>query len=75
MRALILPRSLLICAAALAQTANTASSSAAPPADSPIALGPVTFTGSRRARFYAWNWFEPATGQNQYEYRVMIYRA
>ena len=43
-------------------------------APQPIQLGPVTFTGSLRARFYAWDWFQPASGQNQYEYSGNILR-
>ena len=34
----------------------------------------MTFTGSLRARFYAWDWFQPATGQNQYEYSGNLLR-
>src|SRR5215469_11034309 len=43
-------------------------------AAAPIQLGPVTFTGSLRARFYAWDWFQPASGQNQYEYSGILLR-
>ncbi|HEY6340498.1 MAG TPA: alginate export family protein [Bryobacteraceae bacterium] len=40
----------------------------------PIQLGPVTFSGSLRARFYDWDWFQPTTGQNQYEYSGNLLR-
>jgi hypothetical protein len=33
-----------------------------------IKFGDITFTGSDRSRFYVWNWFQPATGENQYQY-------
>jgi hypothetical protein len=79
MRPFFIPVSLLICAAAHAQTpANTTSATAtpdkAPAAAGPIKLGPVTFTGSIRARYYSWDWFEPAVGQNQYQYTGDVMR-
>jgi hypothetical protein len=46
----------------------------APPAADPAAapdglkLGDVTFTGTLRSRLYFWDWFQAATGDNQYEY-------
>jgi len=40
----------------------------------PIKLGDVTFTGTLRSRLYVWDWFQPATGQNQYEYSGNILR-
>src|SRR5215472_16742738 len=43
-------------------------------AAAPIHLGPVTFSGSLRARFYAWDWFQPASGENQYEYSGNLLR-
>lgn len=33
-----------------------------------IKFGNVTVTGSLRSRLYVWNWFQPATGENQYQY-------
>ncbi len=57
----------------------------APPADpapapapantpSPMKLGDITITGSLRARLYAWDWFQPASGQNQYQYSGNLLR-
>ncbi len=57
----------------------------APPADpapapapaatpSQIKLGDITITGSLRARLYVWDWFQPASGQNQYEYSGNLLR-
>jgi hypothetical protein len=34
----------------------------------PLELGPVTFSGNIRQRYEAWDWFQPATGQNLYGY-------
>lgn len=51
----------------------------APSVASPLKIGGITVTGSLRARFYAWDWFEPASGENQYEHsgnllRVNLYQ-
>jgi hypothetical protein len=40
----------------------------------PIQLGSVTFSGSVRERYEVWDWFQPATGQNQYEYSGTLIR-
>src|SRR5262249_20509357 len=37
-------------------------------------IGGVTITGSLRSRVYFWNWFEGATGENQYEYSGNLLR-
>src|SRR5579871_1626161 len=50
------------------QTGGTAS------ATDPITLGPVTLTGTIRSRFYAWDWFQPSTGENQYDFFASILR-
>ncbi|MBV9744885.1 MAG: hypothetical protein JO099_14070, partial [Acidobacteriia bacterium] len=55
---------LLLPLTALAQDPAAATAPAAPDADS----GAVTFSGSLRSRVYFWNWFQPSTGENQYEY-------
>jgi hypothetical protein len=39
-----------------------------------IKLGNVTFFGSLRTRLYVWNWFQPAAGENQYEYSGSLLR-
>jgi hypothetical protein len=72
---------LLLSGAAWAQTladANPPASSPTPAAPNPTAdtinLGPVTVTGSLRSRLYVWNWFHPASGQNQYEYSGNLLR-
>ena len=59
-----------------AQSASSPPSQASPPpaAGTPappsgaITIGDVTITGSLRSRVYFWNWFQGATGENQYEY-------
>ena len=43
-------------------------------ANKPMQLGPLTVTGSLRARFYAWDWFEAPPANNQYEYSGNILR-
>jgi Alginate export len=40
----------------------------------PIKIGSVTFTGSLRTRLYAWDWFEPTAGNNNYAYSGNILR-
>jgi len=40
----------------------------------PIKIGNVTFTGSLRSRVYFWDWFEPAAGNNDYQYSGNILR-
>ena len=40
----------------------------APDAPDGLKLGDVTLTGSLRSRLYVWDWFQAATGDNQYEY-------
>jgi hypothetical protein len=57
---------------ALALTAAWANAQA--PVDTPIQFGDVTFTGSLRSRFYDWNWFQAATGENRYEYSGNLLR-
>src|SRR5207249_10967991 len=34
----------------------------------PIKLGNITVTGTLRLRGYAWDWFQPASGNNEYQY-------
>jgi hypothetical protein len=51
------------CAAAIAQDETA-----------PIQVGSVTFSGSVRERYEAWDWFEPATGQNQYQFSGTLIR-
>ena len=47
----------------------------ATPAPDSIKLGNVVFSGSLRARLYAWDWFEPASGDNRYAYSGNTLRA
>jgi hypothetical protein len=58
---LILP--LLLATFAYSQSAST-----------PIKIGDVTVTGTVRLRMYGWDWFEPASGENQYGYSGNILR-
>src|ERR1041385_4498720 len=43
-------------------------SAPAPAAPGPLRLGNVAVTGTLRSRAYAWNWFEPLSGNNDYAY-------
>lgn len=40
----------------------------------PIQIGSVTFSGSVRERYEAWDWFEPASGNNLYGYSGTVIR-
>ena len=40
----------------------------------PIKLGDVTVTGSLRSRVYTWDWFQPASGNNEYQYSGNLLR-
>ena len=40
----------------------------------PIKIGNVTFNGSLRSRLYAWDWFQPAAGNNEYVYSGNLLR-
>jgi hypothetical protein len=39
-----------------------------------IKLGDVTITGTLRSRIYAWDWFQPSSGDNQYAYSGNLLR-
>lgn len=52
--------------------ASAAPDSAGAPAA--MKLGDVAITGSLRSRLYVWNWFQPASGENQYEYSGNLLR-
>lgn len=65
-----------LCAAAWARPANDDAAANSPASNAPtiFKLGDITVSGSLRLRFYAWDWFQPATGQNQYEYSGNLLR-
>src|SRR5215831_15409856 len=44
------------------------------PPSGPIKLGDITVTGSLRSRVYFWDWFEPAAGNNNYQYSGNLFR-
>jgi alginate export protein len=44
------------------------------PAEQPIQIGGVTFSGSVRERYEAWDWFEGSTGNNLYGYSGTVIR-
>ena len=46
----------------------TPASTPATAAPQPIKLGNITVTGTLRLRAYAWDWFQPASGNNDYRY-------
>ena len=65
----------LLCAAIAAAADPVDNPTAAPPAQpGAIKIGDVTFSGSIRTRFYAWDWFQAATGENQYQYPAALVR-
>lgn len=43
-------------------------------APAPLKLGDVTVNGSLRSRVYFWDWFQPASGNNNYAYSGNILR-
>src|ERR1700730_11238145 len=43
-------------------------------ADQPMKLGDVSVTGTLRLRVYAWDWFEPSSGENAYAYSGNLFR-
>src|SRR5215471_10035069 len=54
------------------QTAAPAAAISAAPA--PLKIGDVTVTGSLRSRAYAWDWFQPTSGNNEYQYSGNLLR-
>jgi hypothetical protein len=40
----------------------------------PLEIGGVTFSGNIRERYYAWDWFQPASGENLYGYSGTLMR-
>lgn len=56
--------------------AQGAAAAAAPATATPdsIKVGNITISGSLRSRLYVWDWFQPAAGQNQYEYSGNLLR-
>ncbi len=44
------------------------------PQAEPIQIGSVTFSGSVRERYEAWDWFEPTTGNNLYGFSGTVVR-
>ena len=44
------------------------------PTPQPLQIGEVTFSGSVRERYEAWNWFEPAGGDNLYGFSGTVIR-
>jgi hypothetical protein len=60
----------LVAALCLPQRSH-AQTAAGPDAVQP---GNVVFSGSLRSRLYAWDWFEPTSGQNNYAYSGNILR-
>jgi len=46
----------------------------APAAPEPIKIGGITVSGSIRTRLYGWDWFQPVSGNNNYEYFSTLLR-
>jgi len=45
-----------------------------PDQPAPIKIGGVTVSGSLRSRVYFWDWFQPAAGNNDYQYSGNLFR-
>src|SRR5215472_11927344 len=58
----------LLAAAALYAQAPVQSGS------TPIKIDGITVSGSLRARSYFWDWFQPAAGNNNYQYSGNLFR-
>jgi hypothetical protein len=58
----------------LAALSGDGLSQSTPDTAPPLQLGNVTVTGSLRARLYLWDWFTPASGNNNYAYSGNILR-
>jgi len=43
-------------------------------APTPVKLGDLTVTASLRSRVYFWDWFQPAAGNNSYQYSGNVFR-
>ena len=63
-------RTFLTCVALLV----LASSAMAQADPTPLEIGGVTFSGNIRERYEAWDWFQPASGQNLYAYSGTLMR-
>jgi alginate export protein len=68
----ILPTLLAISVNAQTVVPMTTPAPAAAPA--PIKLGDVIVTGTLRSRAYAWDWFQPTAGNNEYQYSGNLLR-
>jgi hypothetical protein len=68
MRLLLLPLLALLARDGYGQPAS------APAASDAIKLGDVTVSGSLRSRVYAWDWFQPTVGENNYAYSGNLLR-
>jgi len=67
-------RRLLLAPLALMAGSVFGQAPAAGSAPEPNKLGGVTVTGSLRSRFYGWDWFQPAGGDNIYAYSGNLLR-
>src|SRR5437667_6523964 len=67
-------RSVFVVVLAAAQS-NVWGQAASSGTASPIKIGNMTFSGSIRSRVYFWDWFEPAAGNNAYQYSGTLFRA
>ena len=57
-----------LAAAATPTSPATPAAAPAPAAPGPMKLGDVAVTGTLRSRAYAWDWFQPLAGNNNYAY-------
>ncbi len=53
---------------------NANGQAVAPASPDTLKLGTVTVTGSLRSRVYAWDWFQPTSGNNNYQFSGNILR-
>ncbi len=59
---------------ALLLLGSVASAQSTATAPGTIQIGNITFSGSVRSRLYVWDWFQGATGENQYQYSGNLVR-
>jgi hypothetical protein len=65
---------MLVVLALLGREVYAQPAAAAPRAADPIKIGSITVTGSLRSRLYAWDWFQPTSGDNSYAYSGNLLR-
>lgn len=65
---------LMLGTVALAKPGDTDAAPDSSSSSGALKFGDITVSGSVRLRFYSWDWFQPAAGQNRYEYSGNLLR-